>query len=70
MCLFCVPILGLLWRVGVFTAVHRLSLVLVPGDFSPAVVHGLLLFQSTGSRARGLQSLWPTDSVAQQHVGS
>ena len=47
MCLFCVPILGLLWWVGVFTAVHRLSLVLVPGDFSPAVVHGLLLFQST-----------------------
>ena len=31
---FCAPALGLLWRVGVLTAAHRLSLVLVPGGFS------------------------------------
>ena len=71
--LSCVPVLctgsgTTLAGLGVFIVVDRLSLVWVHGDFSLVVVHGLLLFQSTGSRARGLQSLRPTGLVAQHHV--
>jgi len=36
----------------VFTAVHRLSLVVVSGGYSPVAVHGLL----TGARASGARA--------------
>ena len=55
--LFYFSYLGLCW---VFVAAHRLSLVAGSGGYSPVAACGLslqwlLLFQSMGCRARGLQ---------------
>ena len=63
------------WQHWVFVAAHGLSLVAEGRGYSPVVVQGfswwwLLLLQSTGSRAHGLQWFCHMWLVAPQHVES
>ena len=58
------------WPCRVFIAAYGHSLVVVSWGYSPVAVWWLLLLRSTGSRARGLEQSWGTDSVAPRHVGS